>query len=197
MSTSNPSSISARLLLRPWRDTDLSAFAAMNTDPRVMEHLPEVLDRRESDAAAQRLRNHFRLHGFGKWVVEVRGVDGLIGVVGLAVVDFEASFTPCVEVGWRLRHEHWGHGYATESARTAIAFGFEELDLKEIVSFTVPMNERSRRVMVRLGMTHSASEDFEHPSLPSGHPLRPHVLYRLSRQAWSCSNRLRRTGRAT
>jgi RimJ/RimL family protein N-acetyltransferase len=101
-----------------------------------------------------------------------------VGFVGLSEPDFDALFTPAVEVGWRLGREHWGHGYATEGARAAIAFAFDELGLREIVSFTAASNDRSRRVMERLGMTHDAADDFDHPSLAPGHPLRRHVLYR-------------------
>jgi RimJ/RimL family protein N-acetyltransferase len=170
-----------RLWLRPWKEADLPAFAALNADPRVMEFLPKVLSRAESDARAAQIVEHFHEHGFGLWAVEVKAGAGFIGFVGLNVPAFEAHFTPCVEVGWRLACEHWGRGYATEAARAALAFGFDTLGLSEIVALTVPANERSRRVMERLGMTRSPADDFEHPNLPSGHPLRPHVLYRLAR----------------
>jgi RimJ/RimL family protein N-acetyltransferase len=149
-----------------------------------MEFFPGPLDRAESDALAGRIRDHLARHGFGLWAVEARGVADFIGFVGLSVPSFQAPFTPCVEIGWRLAHEHWGRGYATEAARAALAFGFRDLALEEIVSFTVPMNRRSRRVMERLGMTRSAADDFEHPALPEGHALRPHVLYRLRRGDW-------------
>jgi ribosomal-protein-alanine N-acetyltransferase len=95
---------------------------------------------------------------------------------------FQAHFTPCVEIGWRLAREYWGHGYATEGARASLRFAFETLRLDEVVSFTVPANRRSRRVMERLGMTHNPADDFEHPDVPPGHPIRPHVLYRLRRE---------------
>lgn len=177
----------ARLRLRPWRDEDLPAFAALNADPRVMEHFPETLSRAESDALAGRIRDHFTARGFGPWAVEVPGRAAFIGFVGLAVPEFEAPFTPCVEVGWRLAAEHWGQGYATEAASAALGHAFGPLGLAEVVSFTVVANRRSRRVMERLGMTRSPADDFEHPGLPGGHPLRPHVLYRLSRAAWLAS----------
>jgi RimJ/RimL family protein N-acetyltransferase len=169
-----------RLVLRPWRDSDLAPFAALNADLRVMEFFPKVLDRAESDAAAARIRDHFDRHGFGLWVVDVQGVADCIGFVGIGVPRIETLFTPCVEIGWRLAFEHWGRGYATEGARAALEFGFATLRLNEIVSDTVPANLRSRRVMERLGMRHSPDEDFDHPLLPEGHPLRRHVLYRLS-----------------
>jgi RimJ/RimL family protein N-acetyltransferase len=180
--TSAPTIPTFRLLLRPWRDEDLPAFAAMNADPRVMEFFPRPLDRAESDARAARIRDHFARHGFGLWAVEVPGVADFIGFVGLSVPDFEMPFMPCVEVGWRLAHEHWGQGYATEAARAALDFGFRRLALDEIVSFTVPANRRSRGVMERIGMTRTPADDFDHPALPEGHPLRRHVLYRAIRR---------------
>jgi len=143
-----------------------------------MEFFPKLLDRMESDAAVARINEHFDRHGFGMWAIELPGVTPFIGFVGLAVPRFKAHFTPCVEIGWRLAVEHWGRGYATEAARAALDFGFENLHLDEIVSFTVPANLRSRRVMERLGMTHSPADDFDHPLLAEGHPLRRHVLYR-------------------
>jgi RimJ/RimL family protein N-acetyltransferase len=182
--TLNPTIQTPRLLLRSWRDADLAPFAAMNADPVVMEFFPRPLDPAESDAAVGRIREHFAARGFGLWAVEVPGVAGFIGFVGLAVPRFEAHFTPCVEIGWRLVREHWGRGYATEAARAALGFGFEELALGEIVSFTVPANIRSRAVMERIGMTRSPADDFDHPALPEGHPVRRHVLYRLSRAAF-------------
>jgi RimJ/RimL family protein N-acetyltransferase len=173
-----------RLRLRAWSERDLAAFAGLNADPRVMEFFPKPLERTESDALALRIREHFARHGFGLWAVEVPGVADFIGFVGLSVPSFRAPFMPCVEIGWRLAHDHWGRGYATEAARAALSVGFRDLTLDEIVSFTVPLNWRSRRVMERLGMTRSAFDDFEHPALPEGHVLRPHVLYRLNRRQW-------------
>ncbi|HMD55111.1 MAG TPA: GNAT family N-acetyltransferase [Phycisphaerae bacterium] len=171
----------SRLRLRAWTPDDLPAFAAMNADARVMKFLPRVLSRAESDAMAAHIREHFDLHGFGLWAVEVIGVAPFIGFTGLSVPNFPAHFMPCVEIGWRLSFEHWGKGYATEAATAVMTFGFKKLRLDQIVSFTTKDNLRSRRVMERLGMTHSVADDFEHPSLPAGHPLRPHVLYRSSR----------------
>ncbi|HZT17002.1 MAG TPA: GNAT family N-acetyltransferase [Gaiellaceae bacterium] len=169
----------ARLRLRQWRDDDLEPFAALNADPEVMRHFPSTLPRAASDELANRQRSLIEERGFGLWAVEAP--EGFVGFVGLNEPRFEAHFTPAVEVGWRLARHAWGKGYATEAARAAVAFGFDELELDEIVSFTSVGNERSRRVMERLGMTHAAADDFDHPSLPPGHPLRRHVLYRLRR----------------
>ncbi len=168
-----------RLVLREWRSEDLDPFAALNSDPEVMRFMPKLLSRDECAARIQSIRDHFRDHGFGLWAVEVRGVTPFIGFVGLSIPRFEAPFMPCVEVGWRLAREAWGNGFATEAARAAVEFGFSEIGLKEILSYTVPDNLPSRRVMERLGMTHDPAEDFDHPLLAEGHPLRKHVLYRL------------------
>jgi RimJ/RimL family protein N-acetyltransferase len=153
----------------------------MNADPHVMEFFPATLPREESDALADRIEAHFQQHGFGIWAVDVPGITPFAGFVGLSIPRFESHFTPCVEIGWRLDAEHWNRGYATEAARAALAFGFASLELEEIVSFTVPANSRSRRVMEKIGMTHSSSDDFDHPLLSQGHPLGRHVLYRISR----------------
>ncbi|HVZ31447.1 MAG TPA: GNAT family N-acetyltransferase, partial [Polyangiaceae bacterium] len=169
-----------RLVLRGWRPQDREPFAVLNADPRVAEHLPGTLSRAESDGLAARIEAHFERHGFGLWAVEIAGVSEFAGFVGLAVPRFEAHFTPCVEIGWRLDARYWGQGYATEGARAAAQFAFEVLGLKQIVSFTAPDNVRSRRVMEKLGMSRSVADDFEHPALPVGHRLRRHVLYRLN-----------------
>jgi len=170
-----------RLYLRRWRASDRETFAALNSDPRVMEYFPAPLRREESDALVARIESHFEQHEFGLWAVEIVDLAPFAGFVGLSVPRFEANFTPCVEIGWRLAAEYWGCGYVTEGARAVLAFGFEQLRLAEIVSFTAPGNLRSRRVMERLGMTHNPSDDFDHPALAEGHPLRRHVLYRLAR----------------
>lgn len=179
METEVPWLRTERLLLRRWRDGDLAPFAALNADPAVMEHLPAVLDREQSDAMVRRIEARFVTEGFGLWAVELAGEVPFIGFVGLSRPQFEAHFTPAVEVGWRLARPHWGLGYATEAARAALAFGFGPLGLAEIVSFTVPGNLRSRAVMERLGMTCDPADDFAHPLLDRDHPLRTHVLYRL------------------
>jgi RimJ/RimL family protein N-acetyltransferase len=159
----------------------------MNADPRVVEFLTGALSREQSGALVDRIEAHFERHGFGLWAVEIAGIARFAGFIGLCFPPFEASFTPCVEVAWRLDPEHWNRGYATEGARAALEFGFASLELDEIVSFTVPGNRRSRRVMEKLGMTHSPRDDFDHPALPERHPLRRHVLYRTARPEIPCS----------
>jgi RimJ/RimL family protein N-acetyltransferase len=170
-----------RLILRHWRDSDREPFARLNADPRVMEFMPHVLSREESDSLADRIKAHFRQHGFGLCAVELRSNSRFVGFIGLNVPSFEAPFTPCVEIGWRLAADCWGQGLATEGAREIVRYGFETLGLQQIVAFTVPANLRSCCVMEKLGMTHDPADDFDHPRLPAGHPLRGHVLYRLRR----------------
>jgi RimJ/RimL family protein N-acetyltransferase len=174
-----PQLTTERLILRPWREEDRAALARLNADPRVMEYFPDRLTTAESDAMFDRMVAHWAQHGFGLWALELRGGAPCIGFTGLSCPRFSAPFTPCVEIGWRLAAEHWGKGYATEAARASFEHGFGRLGLKEIVSFTAVGNERSRRVMERLGMSHDPADRFDHPLLAANHPLRPHVLYRL------------------
>jgi RimJ/RimL family protein N-acetyltransferase len=176
-----------RLLLRHWLETDREPFATMNADPRVMRYFPATLSAGESDALLERIKTGHANHGFGLWAVEVPGVAPFIGFTGLAVPRFEAHFTPCVEIGWRLAAEYWNRGYATEGARAVLSLAFGTLDLDEVVSFTAVGNLPSRRVMEKIGMKHDDGDDFEHPGLSEGHRLRPHVLYRLPRGVWKAA----------
>lgn len=173
-----------RLVLREWRDEDREPFAALNDDPAVMEHFPSHLTREASDAMVDRITTFLDEHGWGLWAVEVAGTGTFIGFTGLSVPRFEAPFTPCVEVGWRLARSAWGHGYATEAARASVAHGFGPLALDEIVAMVVPANDRSQGVMRKLGMTRDEEADFDHPLIPQGSPVRRHRLYRLHRQEW-------------
>lgn len=170
-----------RLLLRQWREDDREPFAAMNADPEVMRHFPSALDREASDAVFDRLRAAVDEQGWGLWAVERLDTGQLLGFTGLSVPRHPLPFMPCVEVGWRLARPAWGHGFATEAAREALRVGFDELGLDEVVSFAVVGNTASRAVMDRLGMTRDPADDFDHPALPVGDPLRRHVLYRLRR----------------
>jgi RimJ/RimL family protein N-acetyltransferase len=165
-----------RLFLRSWKDTDREPFYRINSDPRVMEFFPACLTFEESDATIAHIEAHFEKYGYGAFAAELRSTGELIGFVGLWNTPFEASFTPCVEIGWRLSANHWNEGLATEAADAVLRLGFEELGLREILAFTVPANMRSRRVMEKLGMNYVT--EFDHPQLPQGHPLRRHVLYR-------------------
>jgi RimJ/RimL family protein N-acetyltransferase len=170
------------LLLRPWREADRDPFYRITSDPRVMEFFYTIPTREQSDALIDRCAAHFEEHGFTFFAAELRESGELAGFIGLAHTPFEAHFTPCVEIGWRLGFEFWNRGLATEGARAALRYGFERLRLDEIVAFTVPGNVRSRRVMEKLGMTYNPADDFDHPGVPDGHPLRRHVLYRAQRR---------------
>lgn len=156
----------------------------MNADPRVMEHFPATMSREESDALIDRVDGYFDRHGYGLWALEVASTGAFIGFTGLIPQTFEAHFTPAVEVGWRLARTAWGHGYASEAARAALAYGFDHAGLTEIVSMTAVTNTRSQAVMRRIGMTRDPADDFEHSKIPAGSPLRPHVLYRITADDW-------------
>jgi RimJ/RimL family protein N-acetyltransferase len=173
-----------RLILRKWRESDRELFARMNCDPAVMEHFPALLSREESDALVDRAEAHLEQHGFGPWAAELRQSHTFIGYIGLVIPQFEAPFTPCVEIGWRLARQYWGKGLATEGARALVRHGFQVQRVPELVSLTVPANLRSLRVMEKLEMTRNPQDDFDHPEIPAGSPLRRHVLYRLKRDDW-------------
>jgi ribosomal-protein-alanine N-acetyltransferase len=167
-----------RLHLRQWRDDDLAAFAAINQDPAVMRWLGPIMTFAQTQAMLERIRTSWQTNGFGLFAVERRDASGCIGYIGLAVPRFEAPFTPCVEIGWRLASTHWGRGLATEGARAVLNWAVHTLALPNIVSFTVRDNLASRRVMAKIGLTYNPADDFDHPLLAADNPLRPHVLYR-------------------
>ena len=170
-----------RLILRAWEERDREPFAALSRDPEVMQFLSPLATRPVSDAWIDRQIAHQAEHGFCFWAVEERDSGAFVGAIGLLRVGYEAHFTPAVEVGWRIARAFWGKGYAPEAARAAIDFGFATLGLPEIVANTAVDNDKSRRVMEKLGMRRDPADDFDHPRLVSGDPLRRQVLYRLAR----------------
>jgi RimJ/RimL family protein N-acetyltransferase len=170
--------------LRPWRASDREPFAALNADPEVMEFFPSCLSREESDKLAGQIDAHQQAHGFSFFATELVGAAPFIGFIGIANVPFEAPFTPAVEIGWRIARPFWNRGLATEGASAVLNYAFTVLGLSEVVAFTVPANMRSRRVMEKIGMKHDRAGDFDHPRLPAGHPLRRHVLYRITRSGF-------------
>jgi len=183
----------ARLRLRQWRESDREPFAAMNADPVVMEFFPTVQSRANSDASIDTWRGQLAERGWSNWATELRSTGQFIGFVGLSIPTRPLPFSPCVEIGWRLAREHWGQGYATEAARAALRVGFGQLRLDEIVSFTSVLNLRSRAVMERIGMR-DTREDFQHPGVSEGHPLRKHCLYRITHREWTGHAREARCG---
>lgn len=167
-----------RLILRGWRDEDRAPFAALNADPVTMELMPHVLTREESDAFADVQDRDLRRRGWGLWAVEVPGQADFVGFIGLNPPGFDAHFTPCVEIGWRLDRAVWGQGLAPEGATAVLFYALGDLGLAEVVSFTSVGHHRSRRVMEKIGLIRDPADDFDHPRLAPGHPLRRHVLYR-------------------
>jgi len=167
-----------RLLLRGWIDEDLEHWMAMHEDPRVVEFFP-VTTRERLLAQAARMRERLVIDGYGWWVAQLKATGEFAGVFPLQEVPFQAKFTPAYEIGWRLPVEMWGNGYATEGAQAIIGFARDRLGLHQVVAMTAVLNERSQRVMQRLGMTRDPRDDFDHPRIEPGNPLRPHVLYRL------------------
>ena len=176
-----------RLILRPWSEDDLEPFARLNADPLVREYFPTLLNRPESDAIVKLMSDHIQKYDWGFWAASLADTGEFIGFIGLEDVSFRAPFnqlTPAVEIGWRLAFNHWNKGYATEGALAALKYGFETLNLEEIISFTAVANQRSRNVMEKIGMHRKPEDDFDHPKLPENHPLRRHVLYRLEKTKW-------------
>ncbi len=181
--------LTSRLILRSWMDSDRLPFAEMSGDADVMEYLRPLATREASDAWIDFEINHQASHGFCLWAVESRASGLFMGAVGLLRIGFEARFTPAVEIGWRLARPFWGQGFAVEAARASLQFGFDQVRLTEIVAYANIRNGRSRQVMAKLGMSHDSAEDFDHPRLPEGDPLRRQVLYRLTREAWVSQSR--------
>lgn len=175
--------VTPRLRLRQWRDADRAPFAAMNADPAVMRYFAGLVSAEDSDRSIDAWQQDLVERGWANWAVELLGSGQFIGFVGLTIPRRVFAFSPCVEIGWRLARAHWGQGYATEAARAALQVGFGPLQLQQIVSFTSLVNAPSRAVMQRIGMADSG-EDFDHPALPEGSPLRRHGLYRLTRVQW-------------
>lgn len=177
-----------RLYLRAWKDEDIAPFAAMNACPKVMQHMPGYLSESESRAWVGRIQDHFATHGYGLFAVERKDSGAFIGYVGIQQVSFDAPFTPAVEIGWRIATDHWGHGFAPEAAWHVLDHAFTHTYINEIVSLTILANTQSRRVMDKIGMQRDENGDFEHPRLPEGHHLRPHILYRMTKDDWESIN---------
>ena len=175
---------SPRLLLRQWRDDDLRGFAELCADPQVMRYFPAPLTRVEAAALIGRIRGHFHEYGYGLWALERKDSGAFIGMTGLLNVNFDAPLAPTVEIGWRLARRHWGLGLASEAAWASLRGAFAHLHLDEVVAFTSVTNLPSQKVMQAIGMREDPAAAFEHPRIAAGHPLRPHVLYRIDRARW-------------
>lgn len=186
--TPGPTIETERLLLRRWKDKDLARFAALNADPEVMEHFPGVLTKEQSDLFVGRIEAQFEEYGYGLWAVEIKWAHRFIGFCGLAVPGFETHFTPAVEIGWRFARDQWGSGFATEAAKAAMGFGFTEVGLDRILSWTIPDNTRSQTVMDRLGMLRAPDLDFDHPRFLDDDRLRRHWVWSITRERWESEN---------
>lgn len=176
-----------RLILRPWQEDDFEPFSQLNADARVREFFPTLLSPQESDAHIILMSTHIAKCGWGFWAASLIDTGEFIGFIGLEEVNFSVpfkKFTPTVEIGWRIAYNHWGKGYATEGAKASLQYGFEVLNLDEIVSFTTIPNIRSRHVMEKIGMHHNPKDDFDHPNLSASHPLARQVLYRIKQNEW-------------
>jgi RimJ/RimL family protein N-acetyltransferase len=173
-----------RLLLRQWKDSDLDAWCEMNADAEVRKYFPKVNERADSEGEASRMKASITQRGWGFWAVEVPSVTPFIGAVGLFVPTFEAPWQPAVEVGWRLKRNTWGKGFATEAALAARDFGFTELKLPQIIAMSVITNEPSHRVMHRIGMARWDGMEFDHPRVPHDWPLKRHIVHRITHDQW-------------
>jgi 3-dehydroquinate dehydratase / shikimate dehydrogenase len=169
-----------RLILRQWRQSDLEPFAELNADPRVREFFLGVLSREESNREVIELSRHIDNSGWGFWAVSLRQTDEFIGCIGLDEVYFKMSFSPAIDIGWRLAYNHWGKGYATEGAMAALRYGFDVINLQAIVAYTAVQNMLSRHVMDKIGMCRDPHGDFDHPDFPDDHKHKRHVLYRIN-----------------
>ncbi len=167
-----------RLLMRRWLESDREPFAALNTDPDTMRFFPATLDRPASDAFVDLIESRFEQQGYGLWALEVTDTGQFIGFTGLNSMPDDVPGAGGTEVGWRLARRALHRGYATEAARAALDVAFGGVGMKEIWSMTAVINEPSLAVMRRLGLTEIAR--FDHPRVPAGHPLRPHVTYHLA-----------------
>jgi RimJ/RimL family protein N-acetyltransferase len=168
-----------RLLMRRWKDSDREPFAALNRDPDTLRFFPATLDRQASDAFVDRIEARFDEHGYGLWALEIADSAEFIGYTGLSPMAAGVPGAGGTEIQWRLVKHAWHHGYATEAAKAALVVAFDGVGLEEIWSMTAVLNEPSQAVMRRIGLIEVAR--FEHPRIPEGHPLRPHVTYHLAR----------------
>jgi ribosomal-protein-alanine N-acetyltransferase len=171
---------SERLIFRDWKEEDLSEFRKMNADPIVMEYFTSTLTHDDTDAFVERIKDNMKLLGYGLFAVELKETGAFIGFIGFHKANLNLGFDPFVEIGWRLKKEAWGNGYATEGAKRCLEYGFAQLGFTEVYSFTSTLNTRSESVMKRIGMTKEMT--FDHPRIDKGHALCRHVLYHIKNE---------------
>ncbi len=174
---------SSRLGFRMWQESDRVLFAKMNVSTEVMRYFPKTLDSKETDDFLSRIQEHFKKNGYGLRAVELKDTKEFIGFIGFLNATFEADFTPCVEIGWRLDNKYWNKGYATEGAKACLEYGFSKLNLSSIYSFTAEINEPSQNVMKKIGLKKIGK--FDHPKVEVGSPLKRHVLYKIDKKEYN------------
>ncbi|SDG47078.1 GNAT family N-acetyltransferase [Pelagibacterium luteolum] len=178
-----------RLNLRPWRTSDADAYAALQGDPIVRRFFPAPLRREQAEADLAAHMDKFATNGFGMLAAELKSTGDFVGLIGIGrVPDIIKSVIPSqpeIEIGWVINHSFWGQGLAPEGATACRDYAFQTLECPEIVAFTAAINTPSQRVMEKIGLTRAPEDDYLHPRIPEGHPLRPHVLYRMKNPAGS------------
>ena len=177
---------SERLFFRKWKEEDIKIFSDMNSDPTVMEYFPKILTEKESKQLYEKIVMDLDKNSYGLWAVELKNSNQFIGFIGFNYTTFKSDFTPCLEIGWRIKKEEWGKGYATEGAKASLNYGYHELGLDEIYSFTSKINQRSEKVMIKIGLNKIG--EFEHPNIEEGNKLRRHVLYKIVKNEYLCVN---------
>lgn len=171
---------SPRLGFRLWRTEDLDDFFQLNADKAVMEHFPKTLNINEVKNLIEKLQEHHIKHGFTYYATEIKATGEFIGMIGLAYREYPSPFTPAVDIGWRLKKSAWGQGYATEGAECCLAYGFKELNLKQIIAVCPEVNQRSENVMQKIGMKKIGV--FDHPKLLDHFRLKKHLCYQVIKQ---------------
>lgn len=173
----------SRLILRDWQQSDLEPFCQLNADEEVMNFFPNTLTTEQTLTLHQAIETEFNEYGFGLYAVEVKENNDFIGFIGFHRATFDADFTPCVEIGWRLKKVAWGKGYATEGAKACLQYGFRHLRFNDIYSFTADINTPSKNVMKKIGL--NFIKTFDHPKIEDSSPLKKHVLFHINKQQYT------------
>ncbi len=167
--------ISERLGFRNWLTEDIEILSALNADSEVMEFFPSIQTREQSEKFIAQMQNEFGEKGFCYFAVDQLDTNELIGFIGIHEHTFESDFTPCIDIGWRLKRSVWYQGFATEGAKRVLEYAFNELKIEKIVSFTPIINTPSENVMKKLGLKRLRTFDF--PLFKNDDRLRECVMY--------------------
>jgi RimJ/RimL family protein N-acetyltransferase len=172
-----------RLILRDWREEDWPLFWEGTNTPGVMRWLGGVCDGAKRDAAQQRLLSYEREHGHTFWCVERRGDGAILGFCGLKRSNQAGGPLGMMEVGWRLREDAWGRGYAKEAATASLDLAFDRFDAEEVIAMTVQRNTASWGLMQRLGMRRRDDLDFDNAEFDKEDPVI--TVYSIDRASWT------------